>query len=48
VATKKVEWATIAFLKEPQTVEEALIGEDVEKWEMAMQEEYDSLVANNI
>ncbi len=47
VATKEVEWATIAFSKEPQTVEEALNGEDAKKWEIAMQEEYDSLVVNN-
>ncbi len=39
--------ATIAFSKEPQTVEEALNGEDAKKWEIAMQEEYDSLVVNN-
>ncbi len=42
-----MERATIAFLEEPQTVEEALNGEDAKKWEMAMQEEYDSLVVNN-
>jgi hypothetical protein len=47
VATKEVERTTIAFLEEPQTVEEALNGEDAKKWEMAMQEEYDSLVVNN-
>ncbi len=47
VATKKVERATIAFLKEPQTVEEALNGKDAKKWEIALQEEYDSLVVNN-
>jgi len=29
-------WATIAFFEEPQTMEEALNGEDVKKWEMAM------------
>jgi hypothetical protein len=29
VATKEVEWATIAFLEKPQIVEEALNGEDV-------------------
>jgi hypothetical protein len=28
-------------------VEEVLNGEDAKKWEMAMQEEYDSLVVNN-
>jgi hypothetical protein len=37
-----VERATIAFPEEPQTVEEALNGENAKKWEMAMQEEYDS------
>ncbi len=47
VATKEVEQATIAFFKEPQTVQEALKGEDAKKWEIAMQEEYDSLVVNN-
>jgi hypothetical protein len=36
VATKKVEWATIAFSEEPQTLEEALNGEDAKKWEIAM------------
>jgi hypothetical protein len=29
-------------------VEQALNGEDAKKWEMAMQEEYDSFVVNNI
>jgi hypothetical protein len=48
VVTKEVERATIAFSKKPQIVEEALNGEDAKKWEMAMQEEYDSLVVNNI
>jgi hypothetical protein len=48
VATKEVERATIAFSKEPQIVEEALNGQNAKKWEMAMQEEYDSLVVNNI
>ncbi len=47
VATKEVERATIAFSEEPQTVEEALNGEDAKKWEIAMQEEYDFLVVNN-
>ncbi len=47
VATKEVERATIAFSEEPQIVEEALNGEDAKKWEMAMQEKYDSLVVNN-
>jgi hypothetical protein len=48
VATKEVEWATIVFSKKPQTMEKALKGEDAKKWEIAMQEEYDSLVVNNI
>jgi hypothetical protein len=47
VATKEVERATMAFSEEPQTVEEALNGEDAKKWEIAMQEEYDSLLVNN-
>jgi hypothetical protein len=47
VATKEVEWATIAFSEELQIVEEPLNGEDAKKWEMAMQEEYDCLVVNN-
>jgi len=47
VAAKEVERATIAFSEEPQTVEEALNGEDAKKWEIAMQEEYDSLLVNN-
>jgi hypothetical protein len=47
VATKEVEWATIAFVEEPQIVEEALKDEDAKKWEMAMQEEYDFFVVNN-
>jgi hypothetical protein len=46
VATKEVERATMAFSKEPQTMEEAN-GEDAKKWEIAMQEEYNSLLVNN-
>ncbi len=42
-----MERATIAFLEEPQTMEEAFNGEDAKKWEIAMQEEYDSLFVNN-
>ncbi len=42
-----MERATIAFSEEPQIVEEALNGEDAKKWEMAMQEEYDSFIVNN-
>jgi hypothetical protein len=37
----------MAFSEEPQTVEEALNGEDAKKWEIAMQEEYESLLVNN-
>ncbi len=47
VATKEVERATITFSKKPQTMEEALNGKDAKKWEIAMQEKYDSLVVNN-
>jgi len=47
VATKEVERATIAFSKEPQTVEEALNGKDAKKWETAMEEEYNFLIVNN-
>jgi len=36
VATKEVERATMAYSKEPQTVEEVLNGEDAKKWEIAM------------
>jgi hypothetical protein len=42
-----VERATIAFLEEPQNIEEALTCENSKEWECAMQEEYDSLMANN-
>jgi hypothetical protein len=47
VAIKEVERATIAFSKKPQIVEKVLKGKDAKKWEIAMQEEYDSLVVNN-
>jgi hypothetical protein len=47
VAIKEVEQATIIFSKELQTLEEVLKGENAKKWEIAMQEEYDSLVVNN-
>ncbi len=42
-----MEWATITFSEEPQTMEEALKGEYAKKWEITMQEDYDSLVVNN-
>jgi hypothetical protein len=35
------------FLKEPQIVEEVLKNEDAKKWEIAMQEKYNSFVMNN-
>jgi hypothetical protein len=44
---EEVERATIAFSEEPRTMEETLSGEDGKKWEIAMQEEYDSLDVNN-
>jgi hypothetical protein len=47
IATKEVEHATIAFLEEPQNIEEALTCENSKEWECAMQEEYDSLMTNN-
>jgi hypothetical protein len=37
----------MAFSEEPQTVEDALKGKDGKKWEIAMQEKYDSLLVNN-
>ncbi len=45
---KEVEWATIVFLEELQTVEEVLKGKNAKKWEITMQEEYDFLIVNNI
>jgi len=42
-----VERATIVFLEEPQNIEEALTCENSKEWECTMQEEYDSLMANN-
>ncbi len=47
IATKEVEHATVAFLEEPQNIEEALTCENSKKWECAMQEEYNPLMANN-
>ncbi len=47
IATKEMEHATIAFLEEPQNIEEALTYENSREWECTMQEEYNSLVANN-
>jgi len=42
-----VECAIVAFLKEPQNIEETLTCENSKEWECAMQEEYNSLMANN-
>jgi hypothetical protein len=42
-----VERATVAFSKGPQNIEEAFTRENSKEWKCAMQEEYDSLVANN-
>jgi len=44
---QEVECATIAFLEEPQNIEESLTCENSKEWECAMQEEYDSLMTNN-
>jgi hypothetical protein len=38
IATKEVERTTIAFLEEPQNIEEALTCENSKEWESAMQE----------
>ncbi len=47
IATKEVERATVAFLEEPQNIEETLTCENSKEWECAMREEYDSLMTNN-
>ncbi len=47
IATKEVERVTVAFLEEPQNIEEALTCENTKEWECAMREEYDSLMINN-
>jgi hypothetical protein len=47
IATKEVERAIVAFLEEPQNIEETLTCENSKEWECAMQEEYDSLMTNN-
>jgi hypothetical protein len=47
VATKEVEHAIIVFLEKPQIVEKVLKSEDEKKWEISMQEKYDSFVVNN-
>jgi len=47
IATKEVECTTIAFLEEPQNIEETLTCENSKEWECVMQEEYDSFMTNN-
>jgi hypothetical protein len=47
IATKDVECATVTFLEEPQNIEETLTCEHSKEWECAMQEKYDSFMANN-
>ncbi len=47
ITTKEMEQATVAFLEEPQNIEEALTCENSKEWECATQEEYDSLMTNN-
>ncbi len=42
-----MEHATVAFLEKCQNIEEALTCENSKEWECAMQEKYDSLMANN-
>ncbi len=42
-----MEFATTAFSKENQTMEETLKNEDAKKWEIDMQEKYNFLVINN-
>ena len=41
-----VEQINVAFLEDPLKLCEVLRSEDASKWEAAMQEEYDSLIAN--
>jgi hypothetical protein len=36
IATKEVEHATVAFLEEPQNIEETLTCENSKEWECAM------------
>ncbi len=42
-----MEHTIVAFLEEPQNIEETLTCENSKEWECAMQEEYDSLMTNN-
>ncbi len=43
-----MERATIAFLEEPQNIEEALTCENSKEWECAMREEYDSFMTHGL
>lgn len=43
---RDVERANVAAIAEPHTMSEAINSQDASKWELAMQEEYDSLMAN--
>jgi transposase InsO family protein len=43
---QEVERANVATLEDPLNLCEAMRSEDASKWEAAMQEEYDSLIAN--
>jgi hypothetical protein len=47
IATKEVECTTVAFMEEPQNIEEALTCENSKEWECVMQEEYESFMTNN-
>jgi hypothetical protein len=47
IATKEVVRAIVAFFKKPHNIAKALTCENSKEWECAMQEEYDSLMANN-
>jgi hypothetical protein len=47
IATKELKHATATFLEEPQNIAKALTCENSKEWECTMQEEYDSLMANN-
>ena len=43
---RDVEHANVVMHDEPHTMSEAMKSDDAKKWELAMQEEYDSLMAN--
>ncbi len=42
-----MEHTTVAFLEDPQNIEEALTCENSKEWDCVMQKEYDSLMTNN-